>query len=199
MSLLERCPEQPGRQYDGARRHPDGAPRRTVTRRLPILAALLGALTLFGAGATQALAKAKPTSNPVIMDCLQHPGGLTGHYTVAQLDHALRVMPAETKEYTDCPDVINRARLAALGKLPGGGTGGSGSFLPTPVLIILIVLVLLAVTLGAIAMRRRAATSGPAGPGGRGDDGGPEGPTQIQGPEDPPPGPGSGPGAPPAA
>jgi hypothetical protein len=141
------------------------------------------------------------------MDCLQHPAGLTGHYTSAQLNHALRVMPAETKEYTDCPDVINRARLAALGKLPGGGSGSSGSFLPTPVLIILIVLVLLAVTLGAIAVRRRAATSGPAGsepPGGRGDGArpegpeGPEGPTQVQGPEDSPPGPGPGPGTPPA-
>ncbi len=138
-----------------------------MTRRLPILAALLCALALTGAIAPGALAKSKPTSNPVIMDCLQHPAGLAGHYTVAQLNHALRVMPAETKEYTDCPDVINRARLAALGKLPGGGSGSSGSFLPTPVLIILIVLVLVAVTLAAIAVRRRrsapeAGSDGPA-------------------------------------
>jgi hypothetical protein len=142
------------------------SPKPTVTRRLPILAALLCALALSGASASGALAKSKPTSNPVIMDCLQHPAGLTGHYTSAQLNHALRVMPAETKEYTDCPDVINRARLAALGKLPGGGSGSSGSFLPTPVLIILIVLVLVAVTLAAIAVRRRRSTpdAGPDGP-----------------------------------
>jgi hypothetical protein len=182
-------------------------PSSIVTRRLRILAALLCALALLG-GAGGALAKSKATSNPVIMDCLQHPGGLTGHYTVAQLNHALHVMPAETKEYTDCPDVINRARLAALGQLPGGGTGSSGSFLPTPVLIILIVLVLLAVTLGAIAVRRRrmapGAAGGPGGPGGQGGPGpgGPadgEGPTQVQRPEDPPGGPGRGPDGRPAA
>jgi hypothetical protein len=137
-----------------------------VTRRYPILAALLCALFLLGAGAGSAGAKSKSTSNPVIMDCLQHPAGLTGHYTSAQLNHALRVMPAETKEYTDCPDVINRARLAALGQLPGGGTGSGGSFLPTPVLVVLIVLVLVAVTLGAVAVRRRRSGSegGPGGP-----------------------------------
>lgn len=144
------------------------SPKPTVTRRLSILAALLCALALSGASASTAPAKSKPTSNPVIMDCLQHPAGLAGHYTAAQLNHALRVMPAETKEYTDCPDVINRARLAALGKLPGGGSGSSGSFLPTPVLIILIVLVLVAVTLAAIAVRRRRASldPGPDGPDG---------------------------------
>lgn len=178
-----------------------------MTRRLLILAALLGALVLFGAGGGRALGKAKPrpTSNPVIMDCLQHPAGLTGHYTVGQLNQALRVMPAETKEYTNCPDVINRARLAALGKLPGSGTGSSGSFLPTPVLIILILLVLAAVTLGAIAVRRRrggqagpGAPGAPGGPGGPGDGERPtqvhrpddaEGPTQVQRPQEPPPGP----------
>lgn len=175
-----------------------------MTRRLLILAALLSALVPFGAGAGSALAKAKPAkaakppTNPVIMDCLQHPAGLTGHYTVAQLNQALLVMPAETKEYTNCPDVINRARLAALGKLPGSGTGSSGSFLPTPVLIILILLVLAAVTLGAIAVRRRRAVeaAGPEGPGGPGDSEGPtqvhrpgdaEGPTQVHPPDEPPP------------
>jgi hypothetical protein len=164
-----------------------------VTRRLPPLAALLCALAVLGLGPGTALAKSKPTSNPVIVDCLQHPGGLIGHYTTTQLNHALQVMPAETKEYTDCPDVINRARLASLGKLPGGGgTGGSGSFLPTPVLIILIVAVLVAVTLGAIAVRRRSSAAGagrsgvPQGPGDA------NGPTQGQRPDglsgpDPPP------------
>jgi hypothetical protein len=129
-----------------------------VTRRPPILAALVCALALSCAGAGTALAKGQQTSNPVVQDCLQHPNGLVGHYTVAQLNHALQVMPAETKEYTDCPDVVNRARLAALGRLPGGGSGSSGSFLPTPVLIILIILILIAVTLGAIAVRRRRAS-----------------------------------------
>jgi hypothetical protein len=176
----------------------DAPPSLTVIRRLPTLAALLCVLSVLGLGAHTALAKSKPTSDPVVLDCLQHPAGLVGHYTTAQLDHALHVMSPETKEYTSCPDVINRARLASLGKLSGGGTGSSGSFLPTPVLIILIVLVLVAVTLGAVAVRRQR-TSGaggaPGGPGGR------DGPTQVQRPEGPPPGPDSerGPGVPPAA
>ena len=147
----------------------------TVISRLSIRAALICALAALTLGPAPALAASKATSNPVIMDCLQHPGGLTGHYTTAQLNHALHVMPAETKEYTNCPDVINRARLASLGKLPGSGTGSSGSFLPTPVLIVLIVLVLVAVTLGSIAVRRRA-TAGGAGSPGDGSDSPPSGP-----------------------
>jgi hypothetical protein len=110
---------------------------------------------------------AAAATNPVIQDCLIHPGGLTHNWTVAQLNHALAVMPAETKEYTDCPDVINRARLAALhGIKPPGSGGGGGSFLPTPVLIVLIVLILAAVTFGALAVRRRRGEAG--GPGGGG-------------------------------
>jgi hypothetical protein len=121
------------------------------------LRALLGALALV-AGlilAGPGVALAVQSGNAVIQDCLSHAGGLTGHYTVAQLNHALQVMPAETREYTSCPDVINRARLAALHGLSSGGSGGSSSFLPTPVLIILIIVLLAAVTVTAIAVRRR--------------------------------------------
>jgi hypothetical protein len=112
-------------------------------------------------------------SNPAIADCLAHPGGLTGSYTVKQLQHALQVMPAETKEYTDCSDVLNRALLAAVGKSHGNGSGtggGSGSFLPTPVIIVLVVLVLAAVTFGAVAIRRRRSGDGDDRDGGDGDD-----------------------------
>jgi hypothetical protein len=112
-------------------------------------------------------AMAAGSGNPVIADCLSHPGGLTGHYTVAQLKHALQVMPAETKEYTSCPDVINRALIAAVGTggtgTTGGSSGGSSSFLPTPVIVILVVLVLAAVTFGALAVRRRQAADGATG------------------------------------
>lgn len=152
-----------GGAYHGApapvRRTP--VPPPAVIRFTTTLLAALCALALLGPGVGGAVAAT--SSNPVITDCLQHPGGLTGHYSAAELNYALQVMPAETKEYTDCPDVINRARLAALGKLPGGGGGGGGgSFLPTPVLVILIVLVLVAVSVGAVAVRRRRA--GPGGP-----------------------------------
>jgi hypothetical protein len=116
-----------------------------------------------------ATAAAPDTSNAVIADCYAHPGGLTGHYTVAQLHTALQVMPAEVKEYTSCLDVVNRALLAARAAVKsgaGGSGGGSGSFLPTPVIVILVVLILIAVTFGAAAIRRRR---GGGGPGAGGD------------------------------
>jgi hypothetical protein len=137
-----------------------GSRRRLVTA---IAAVVLGLGLMFASGAAGATVGA----NPVIQDCLNHPGGLTHQWTVAQLDQALAVMPAETKEYTDCPDVINRARLAALHGLKGSGSGGGGgSFLPTPVLIVLLILILAAVTFGALAVRRRRGPAG--GPGGGG-------------------------------
>ena len=119
------------------------------------LVAALAALAACGVPAAPALATSG--QNPVITDCLQHPSGLTGHYTVAQLTHALATMSPETKEYTSCPDVIARARLAAIAH--GGtftGSGGSSSFLPTWVIVILVLLILAAVTFGALAIRRRS-------------------------------------------
>ena len=144
-----------------------------MNRRRRSLIALLAAACVLTMTAVPALGAS--SSNPVIADCLAHPGGLTGHYTVAQLKQALLVMPAETKEYTSCPDVINRALLAALGKSGAGSTasssGGSSSFLPTWVIVILVILILAAVTFGALAVRRRRATQGggPPGPGGPSD------------------------------
>ncbi len=141
--------------------------RRNAT--IPILAAVC-ALTasLYGPGA----AVAATPQNSVLADCGAHPGGLVGNYTVQQLRHALQIMPPETREYTSCPDVVNRALLAALGKPTSGGSssggGGSGSFLPTPVIVVLVVLALAAITFGALAIRRRQ-QSGGAAPG-RGPD-----------------------------
>jgi hypothetical protein len=142
-----------------------------VNTRRRVIVALVSAVAAFAA-AMPALAAGG--QNPIITDCLQHPSGLTGNFTVAQLTHALETMSPETKEYTSCPDVIARARLAAIahgGKFTGSG-GGSSSFLPTPVIIILVLLVLAAVTFGAIAIRRQRAATGSDGPGdsGPGDD-----------------------------
>jgi hypothetical protein len=130
---------------------------------------LLGAVIALTGGASLAVlapptALADSTSNAIYADCYAHPGGLTGHYTVAQLHTALQEMPAETKEYTSCPDVVNRALLAARAAVTSGATGsggGSGSFLPTPVIVILVVLILIAVTFGAAAIRRRRGGGGP--------------------------------------
>jgi hypothetical protein len=119
---------------------------------------LLGAaLALAVCGLALASAAMGAGANPVINDCLTHPGGLTGNYTVAELQHALQVMSAETKEYTDCSDVIHRAILVAIGKVKGTAPtkSDSGSFLPTPVIVVLVLLLLAAVTFGAIAIRRR--------------------------------------------
>lgn len=101
-------------------------------------------------------APAAAASNPVITDCVAH-GALTKTYTLPELHKALGSLSAETREYTNCQDVINRAIAAAVSGKSGSGTGGSGSgsFLPTPVIVILVILILAAVTFGALAIRRR--------------------------------------------
>jgi hypothetical protein len=94
--------------------------------------------------------------NAIINDC-ESNGQLAHAYTLPELEHALAVMPASVKEYTNCPDVIQRAIATAKrrhGTVPAGGSSG-GSFLPTPVIVILVVLILAAVTFGALAIRRR--------------------------------------------
>lgn len=129
-----------------------------MDRRRRITVAFVAALTgLAACWLTSAPAFAAGGQNPIITDCLEHPSGLTGHYTVAELTQALNTMSPETREYTSCPDVINRARLAAIshGGTFTGSSSGSGSFLPTPVIIVLVLLILAAVTFGAIAVRRR--------------------------------------------
>ncbi len=101
-----------------------------------------------------AAAPAAGANDPILQDCLLHRTGLTGHYTVAALRHALLVMPQESREYTSCPDVINRALLATI-KINRAGGGGSGSFLPVAVPIVLAVLVVVAAGFGAQALRIR--------------------------------------------
>jgi hypothetical protein len=108
---------------------------------------------------------ASASSAQVIADCNAH-GNLTRHYSVAELRSALATMSADVKEYTDCYDVIQRALLAALGGLHGGGgdgpgQGGSGgAFLPAPLIALLVLLGLGAATLAALAIRRRSSESG---------------------------------------
>jgi hypothetical protein len=133
----------------------------TVSRRLLALACAAVAL----ASATVA-GPALGAGNEIINDCQSH-GRLTHPYTVAELRHALAVMPATVKQYTSCFDVVQGALVSARknhGKIPVTGTNSSGSsFLPTPVIIILVVLILGAVTFGALAIRRRQAGVNAAG------------------------------------
>ncbi len=99
--------------------------------------------------------------NPIINDC-ESNGQLTHQYTPAQLHHALAIMPASVKQYTNCYDVIQLAIVKSKSTRQGNpSTSSSGSFLPTPVIVILVLLILAAVTFGAIAIRRRrTATDG---------------------------------------
>jgi protein-disulfide isomerase len=59
-----------------------------------------------------AVANARPLRatrpNAIIKDCLAH-GRLTRRYTKGQLRHALAVLPASVKQYTNCVSVIDHA------------------------------------------------------------------------------------------
>jgi hypothetical protein len=98
---------------------------------LPILTvlALLAPATPAGAAGPNAL----------FDDC--QDGRIDGTYSQATYQRALREIPADVDEYTDCRAVIRRGQLAAAGGRPnrgeggtpgaagpgGGGTGGPGS------------------------------------------------------------------------
>lgn len=126
-----------------------------MKRRTRIALTALALAAAIGAG-TFASGSALAASNPVISDCVAH-GQLTQSYSISQLHLALGALTAETREYTNCQDVIDRAIAAAVSGKSTGGTGssGSGSFLPTPVIVLLVILILAAVAFGALAIRRR--------------------------------------------
>jgi hypothetical protein len=90
-----------------------------------------------------------------VADCNAH-GQLLHHYTVQELQTALATMPADIKQYTSCPDVIDHQLLVQLGKLPGSGGSGSGggSFLPVWLIVVLVLLVAGGAAFGAVAVRR---------------------------------------------
>jgi hypothetical protein len=122
---------------------------------LIVLISALVALAIAVSGPPTAAAS---SGSAVIADCYKHLA-LTRTYSVAALQDALNTMPAEVTEYSDCHDVIDRALLAAEGKLhrnaPAGGASSSSSFLPTPLIVVLVVLALAAAALGVLAVRRR--------------------------------------------
>jgi uncharacterized membrane protein YgcG len=59
----------------------------------------------------------------LIRDC--QDGTISGRYSAKDFTRALRDIPTDVDEYTDCRDVIRRAQLGAAGG--GGSTGGGGS------------------------------------------------------------------------
>jgi len=88
-------------------------------------------ITLLACVSAALVAPASAAADPV-RDCSTN-GSLTRHYSAGELGAALRSMPADVKEYTDCYDQIRRAQLAAAGgaahkrnaSAPGSGGGGS--------------------------------------------------------------------------
>jgi hypothetical protein len=126
-----------------------------MSRTLKRVVALACALAVAGPGTAVA------ASSPVT-DCNAH-GHLTQPYSVPQLRTALAQMPADVQEYTNCYNVIQGALLS---QIPGGhahasapATVSSGSGLPTGVIVAIVVLALGAATSGAVAIRRRGASS----------------------------------------
>ena len=78
-----------------------------------------------------ALALAVPATSfadgaAVIRDC-GDDGKLSKRYSQKEYRDALRDMPTDVDEYTDCRDVIRDARLANAGGGGGGSTGGGGT------------------------------------------------------------------------
>jgi hypothetical protein len=187
--------------------------------RRAILLLALGCALLIGAPALAAAA-AGGSAAEAISDCNDH-GQLTQQYSTQVLRQALAQMPADVREYTDCPDVIQRQLLKQQvnsGAASGTAAPSSGSsFLPTWLVVVIVLLALAAITFGALALRRRnqpadgdgtgvpagpgepggpagsAAPREPGGPGGPGDPGGAGGPGEPGGPGGPaePGGPGA--------
>src|SRR3954454_19298412 len=60
----------------------------------------------------------------ILREC--QTGGITGHYTPAQIRDARAHIPTDVDEYSDCRDVLARAALTGPGGNGGGGGGGGG-------------------------------------------------------------------------
>jgi hypothetical protein len=91
------------------------------------LTTLFAALVLVPAGLVSA-APAVASSSQVLADCNSN-GHLTGTYSRGDLQGALNGMGADTREYTNCYDVVRRALLssaAAGGAHTGGGSASGG-------------------------------------------------------------------------
>jgi hypothetical protein len=101
-----------------------GVPHRRVMKRSPL--AILTALALLAPSAPATAAG----PGDLYDDC--QDGRIDGRYSQATYQRALREIPADVDEYTDCRAVIRRAQLAAAGGRSDGaggaaGAGGTGS------------------------------------------------------------------------
>jgi hypothetical protein len=98
---------------------------RRIRGTFTLLAAVMALLVLPG------IAQASPQQ--VIRDCAQD-GKLDHHYSLSDLKNALKKLPTDVDEYTNCRDVINQAEVSgsgdkgtkAHGAAGGGGSGNNG-------------------------------------------------------------------------
>ncbi len=129
----------------------------STMRRSPALLALLALLTALAGGLVHVPA-ARASGAAVLKDC-NLKSHLTRTYSVGDLRQALSTMSVDVKEYSNCYDLIHTQLLAQIGasRRTGviGGAPGSGSFLPTPLIVVLVVLALGAGGFAVVAIRRR--------------------------------------------
>jgi hypothetical protein len=93
----------------------------TATARRVLFAVTVLLLVLPVAGAL-----GKDRAQQLLRDACRD-GKVDGTYSQADFRRALIELPADTDQYTNCRDVLNEARLAALSSgrdKPGGGSGG---------------------------------------------------------------------------
>jgi hypothetical protein len=81
-------------------------------------------MLVLGTGAALLPATAMAAGNPVIRDCTDD-GRLSKKYSQQQYSDALKNIPTDVDEYTDCRDVIRRAQLGSAST--GGGSGATNS------------------------------------------------------------------------
>jgi hypothetical protein len=91
---------------------------------MPRLSVLIGLFAATAVAGLMSVSAALASSSQVISDCNSN-GRLTSSYSRSDLQGALNGMGADTKEYTNCSDVIRRALLTSAAG--GGGHSGGGS------------------------------------------------------------------------
>ncbi len=76
-------------------------------------------------------ASALGSTQDVIRDC--QDGSISGTYSQQDFNDALRNIPTDVDEYTDCRDVIRRAQLGSAGGSSGTSGGGANTSGGVPV------------------------------------------------------------------
>lgn len=89
-----------------------------ASRRIGVLLALLATLVV-------APAAANADATALFRDCAD--GVLSKHYSAKQISDAIKDIPADVDEYSDCSVLLRRAQLLGTG---GGGSASRGGFGP---------------------------------------------------------------------